>query len=307
MNEHSSPVDNAWEHVRRLPQPRLRGIVHDYQGFRYALARPRLRRELPHDAVTLFFALCEPIELLIEGQRPGTGLLRSSLVAGLQTEAQLGGHQGAMHGMEVTLTPWGAFTLLGLDMSGLARTHATLADLPGPDWGRLTDSLSEIPGWPARFDLLDRFLLRRLDRGPAWDPRAVLAWEAMVASGGTVDVPGLAEETGWRPRQMVAVFRDQLGLTPKAAARVVRLQRVMRELLDGTPQARAAVLCGFYDQPHLALEFRRMVGCTPAEFVALRSAGAAVPALDRRHGQVTSLLVTALDGAPEDAGTALVT
>ena len=289
--------DGSWELARRPPHPRLHGVVHDYRGFRYALAHPRLRRELPHDSVTLFIALGEPIELLEPDQRPGTGLLRPSLVAGLQTEPSLGRHQGAMYGMEIQLSPWGAFALLDLDMVGVARTHVALSDLPGQEWGRLTEMLDEAAGWPERFALLDRFLNRRLEHGPSWDPRAVRAWEALTNSGGTMAVPRLADEVGLSPRRLVAAFQQQLGLTPKALARVVRLQQVMRALLDGTPQVQAAVSCGFYDQPHLALEFRRMVGCTPGDFLAAREAPSPVPTEDRRHGQVTSLLVTATESA----------
>ncbi|WP_368073223.1 helix-turn-helix domain-containing protein, partial [Streptomyces sp. SolWspMP-sol7th] len=53
---------------------------------------------------------------------------------------------------------------------------------------------------------------------------------------------------GGGERQVQSRFREQIGLTPKAAARVVRLQRAVRLLTSGLSQAETAALCGFYDQ-----------------------------------------------------------
>ena len=56
---------------------------------------------------------------------------------------------------------------------------------------------------------------------------------------------------------------EQIGLGPKAAARVLRLQRARRLLASGRGQAETAAMCGFYDQAHLSGEFKAMTGCTP--------------------------------------------
>jgi transcriptional regulator GlxA family with amidase domain len=83
-------------------------------------------------------------------------------------------------------------------------------------------------------------------------------------------VPRLAEEVGWSARHLENRFREQIGLGPKAAARVLRLQRARRLLAAGRGAAETAALCGFYDQAHLSGEFKTMTGCTPREFTAAR-------------------------------------
>ena len=92
------------------------------------------------------------------------------------------------------------------------------------------------------------------------------AWSLLARSHGAIPVPRLAEEVGWGVRQLENRFREQIGLGPKAAARVLRLQRARRLLAAGRGPAETAALCGYYDQAHLSGEFKAMTGCTPREF-----------------------------------------
>jgi AraC-like DNA-binding protein len=59
-----------------------------------------------------------------------------------------------------------------------------------------------------------------------------------------------------------------MGLTPKAAARRIRLGRAVR-LLNRDPEREigaVAVACDYADQSHFTREFRELAGCTPAAY-----------------------------------------
>ena len=80
----------------------------------------------------------------------------------------------------------------------------------------------------------------------------------------------LATEVGWSHRHLIARFKEQVGLRPKTAARLVRFQGVLGRLeagrgLDWGLLARAA---GYADQAHLVREFHQFTGTTPTEFAA---------------------------------------
>jgi transcriptional regulator GlxA family with amidase domain len=63
-------------------------------------------------------------------------------------------------------------------------------------------------------------------------------------------------------------FRDHIGLPPKAAARVIRLDRAVSALRSGTPRvADVAAVCGYADQAHLGRELRELGGITPGQLV----------------------------------------
>ena len=91
-----------------------------------------------------------------------------------------------------------------------------------------------------------------------------------MASGGTVPVTELAGETGWSRQHLARRFRDEFGLTPKLAGRVVRFDRARRLLgsADAPPLATLAAQCGYYDQAHLARDFVDLAGCPPSQLRA---------------------------------------
>src|SRR5438034_1187566 len=81
--------------------------------------------------------------------------------------------------------------------------------------------------------LIDGALAPRLadahpSREVAW------AWRRLRATHGRVPVGTLAAELGWSRKRIVARFRDEIGLPPKAVARLVRFERA-RELAGTMP------------------------------------------------------------------------
>jgi AraC-like DNA-binding protein len=60
-------------------------------------------------------------------------------------------------------------------------------------------------------------------------------------------------------------FRHHVGIAPGTVARIARFQRGAGMLAGQVALGRAAVECGYADQPHLTREVRVMSGCTPVE------------------------------------------
>jgi transcriptional regulator GlxA family with amidase domain len=78
------------------------------------------------------------------------------------------------------------------------------------------------------------------------------------------------DETGWSRRHVTQQFRRQLGLPPKAYARLLRFQYATA-LLGQTPGrsfADVATEAGYYDQSHLTRDFAALAGMTPGRYVA---------------------------------------
>lgn len=96
------------------------------------------------------------------------------------------------------------------------------------------------------------------------------AWRLVLGSGGTVPVTRLAAEVGWSRRHLAERFGQELGLSPKAAARIVRFERArhMLQRPDRGTMADVAAACGYFDQPHLNRDFVELAGCPPGEWLA---------------------------------------
>ena len=127
--------------------------------------------------------------------------------------------------------------------------------------------------------MLEEFLAGRVRAaqapgGPVPRPEVSYAWDRLRRSRGAVSVSDLAAETGWSARHLGAQFRAETGLSPKAGARVIRFDLARRRLLrrqgagGRVMLAELAAECGYYDQAHLARDFRDLAGCPPSVLFA---------------------------------------
>jgi AraC-like DNA-binding protein len=91
---------------------------------------------------------------------------------------------------------------------------------------------------------------------------------AEISSGGGVPIAALAEEVGWSPRHLTNRFHAEVGLRPKEAARVVRFDRVRRNISPGVRLAKVAADAGYFDQSHLVRDFHAFAGCSPSRWLA---------------------------------------
>ena len=73
-------------------------------------------------------------------------------------------------------------------------------------------------------------------------------------------------------RHLSQVFREQVGLSPKAWCRVQRFQTAIRHLHGGLEVSWVdlALRCGYYDQAHFINDFRAFSGINPTTYSRLR-------------------------------------
>lgn len=253
------------------PDPRLRGVVLDYTGYRECSALPLRRRELPWPGIVLIFDFGPTLRFLDEAggvaaRHPG------GFLAGMHDLTVLTETAGGQSGLHVNLTPLGARRLLGLPMAELANRVVGVDDAFGAAGRRLSDRLANAAGWAERFDLLDGALLRRLAETEAPPGIALEGWRLMQASRGRLPIGALVDALDCSRRHLIAVFRDQVGLPPKTVARILRFHRAI-ELYDQgvcSGWADVALECGYSDQAHFVNDFRRFAGVSPTVFLARR-------------------------------------
>jgi AraC-like DNA-binding protein len=268
---HESEQDR-WEMVLGAPDPRLRGHVLSYCSYREETTSFVRRREIPSVRVVLIINVGEPIRVLSPGTEAGWIEQPEGFVAGLHDTYAVTETGGSQAGVQVDLTPIGAHLLLGLPMDELSRRVVTLEDLFGRGGTLLREAVGEAPGWAERFAVVDQFLLTLLDRARSPVPSVTRALSRLHESGGTVPVGVLAAEIGCSRRHLISRFREQVGVTPKLLARILRFEHAVA-LVDGRTEmgwAEIAQACGYYDQAHMIRDFNQFAGCAPSEFARRR-------------------------------------
>jgi len=173
----------------------------------------------------------------------------------------------------VHFRPGGIFPFFAPPASELANAHIALEDLWGSVARELQEQLLTGESPDEKFAVLSGLLLRRLreNRKPG-HPAVSFTWRTLECAPRRT-MTQITNEIGLSRRHLIHRFEQEVGLAPKAFARVRRFQRVLR---DVHPQAQVdwaevALDCGYYDQAHFIHEFREFSGMTPSAYFAHRT------------------------------------
>lgn len=171
--------------------------------------------------------------------------------------------------MGVHFRPGGAFVVLGVPCSELVDAHVDLAAIWGEAAARkLRERLCNAPTDQARFEYLEAELLRRLRGGGHRHPVVPFALQCFTSRGIGASVQEVARRFGLSHRRFLTVFTTEVGLPPKQFCRILRFRHLhaIAQQAGRIDWAQLALACGFFDQSHLANEFRRLSGLTPSEY-----------------------------------------
>ncbi len=175
--------------------------------------------------------------------------------------------------------------VLGVPASEMAGRIVALEDL----WGdvavrRLCARLGEARDTAAAAAVLESAIEERIAtangeghrRRPALAELTLAAAERLTRPSGSVYA--VAAELGVSERHLRRVFRETVGVSPKAFARIGRFHRALGAAREDGPAgwASIAAAAGYYDQAHLIAEFRAIAGVTPRVLVGEMRGAAAI-------------------------------
>jgi AraC-like DNA-binding protein len=259
----------SWEYAIGRPHPSLRAHVREYSGWAEQMVTPLVRREPPTEDVPVIINFGAPVRLY-DQQDPSRWTDFGSFSTGAYDSYVLVGSTGPSAGLQVNLSILGARLFLGRPLRELLNRAVELEDVFGRDARRLAEELYDAPSWDARFDILDRELAWRILSARPPSPAVLCAWSRLVATGGRASIGGIVSEVGCSQKHLIAQFREEIGLSPKTLARVLRFGRAVRIIKErgAATLAEVALDCGYYDQAHFSRDFHAFAGVTPTELIA---------------------------------------
>lgn len=175
--------------------------------------------------------------------------------------------QRAVKNFKVDLYPHAMFEIFAISPGELAGVEYAIADVWGAaEASLLYEELEAAPHGAAMVEVFERYLLRRLLKGPAQG-------EMMVPYllGHHPSLHALSSETGYSERWLQKKYRELFGLSFKQLQGnkrfLLALDAVKRSV--GRPEPRLTALAldhGYFDQAHFIKEFRRFTGMTPSQY-----------------------------------------
>jgi AraC-like DNA-binding protein len=163
--------------------------------------------------------------------------------------------------------------VLGVPAPEIAARIVALEDL----WGqvatrRLCARLADARDTVDAAAVLESAIAERLATADGRHARARLALAAAERLAST-NVNAVAADLGVSERHLRRVFRETIGVSPKAFAKLTRFHRALGAARQDVHTGWASIAAaGYYDQAHLIAEFRTIAGVTPRAL--LRELGA---------------------------------
>jgi len=264
--------EHPWELWLREPAPQLRGLV---QGLWAGIEPERAARHrtLPNGEVAWMLHLGPPQRLTESRGAADARVFGPGFVAGLQERPTTFECMGpATRVVTARLSPVGAWRLLG----GLPQAHIAQCVyepdslLPARGETRtLRERLTATRDLGQALDLFEQWLLTQSTRGPSPHGAVLGALRRLSQPCHETRTREVARSCGVSERRLRELFAEQIGVSPKRWARIVRFRRTLDALAREPARdlADLAVRCGYYDQPHLYREFRELATLTPHAYL----------------------------------------
>lgn len=228
-------------------------------------------RALPRGAVTVIFDVGRRQQLHFYAADGETRLsVPPAFITGSHTASYVSNIPAGEPVMAVHFRPGGAFPFFGIPLGELEDAYVGIDEVWGSDGHDLHERLIETSPATGRIRVIEEFLLSRpwlsADRQPG-----VAAAMAAIERNPSIRMADIRERAGVSGKRLIGLFRAEVGLSPKAYARVRRLQAALR-LLDTGPVggARVAAEVGYFDQAHFVRDFESFTGMTPTRYTQQR-------------------------------------
>src|SRR5262249_16191631 len=236
-------------------------------------------RALPDGRFQLAFSLADgPISALVDPMGDGSGIAPSLLI-GIRSRFSIIDTAKLRSAMGVVFRPGGVLAFLNAPADGFHDKNVSLDLIWGSMVRTLRDRLRTANHPAEKFRVLEVALLEHLNERVQLNAAVRYALQEFARKPQVPRVRELAQEAGLSRRRFAQVFREQIGLTPKLFCRVQRFQTALKQIGSGASVdwAQLALTAGYYDQAHLAHEFRDFSGLSPSAYLASNRAPINVP------------------------------
>lgn len=248
------------------PHPQLAPYVECY--WKADADRPPFREEeslIPDGTIELMFNFGDNYARIKDGSRQP---VKGSHIIGIRQHALRISQTAHQHVFSVRFRLGGAYPQFRIPAHLLANDFWSLPDVLGKDYSLLEEQLFEAATDEQRVQIMDQFLLGRLqfDNIPHHFLLQCTTW---MLQRENVSVADACKAFGVSYKAMERRFSQVAGLTPTELLKIRRFNKAILAMYSCRYESLTAVAhsCGFYDQSHFIREFKQLSGITPRHFL----------------------------------------
>jgi AraC-like DNA-binding protein len=259
---------------RYTPQSPLSAFVNQFWSYEGQQLPHLKERVLPGGSIELIINLRENLIRIYDRVNPERyECFRGAVVVGAHSEFFVIDTVSQQSLLGIHFKPGGAFPFFNSPVSELRNLHVGLESLWGNFAAELREELREISSVEARFQVLEKALLRQACRPLEKHPAVNFALKQCQYSGQTRNISEVSAQIGLSNRRFIEIFSQEVGLTPKLFWRVQRFQEALQLMRNGLPVrwAEIALTCGYFDQAHFIHDFQSFSGLNPTDYLNLHT------------------------------------
>jgi len=255
-------------YLERTPSPVLRPWIRSLWYCRHPQAVQGRERVLPNGCIQVVISLARSYLTSCGEDGAVEGRLPHAIIVGARGRYEVVDITDMSELAGIVIAP-GGFTRLFRERADLFFEQSVALDQVWPERG-LIERLCEAPTPAWKLKALDLLLQQRIAGGIDRKPLVDGAIRLLGCPG--AGVAECARQAGVSIRHLSQVFREEVGIQPKAWWRIQRFQAAIKDLYRGAdlPWAELALQCGYYDQSHFINEFRAFSGINPTTYMQLR-------------------------------------
>ena len=120
-----------------------------------------------------------------------------------------------------------------------------------------------------RIEIIEKFLLERLNEKSTVENIVKRTVDVLLSTNGNTPIKKILKNDLSQRRKLERKFAQQIGVSPKQLAKVIRLQTALKILLNKETESltKIAYKSEYYDQAHFIKDFKEFTGTNPKDFL----------------------------------------
>jgi AraC-like DNA-binding protein len=254
------------EYKEYQPHHLLSGFIECYWS---ALAdKPPFRAQeslIPDGTIELMFNFGDDYAQIVHGKKLK---VKGSHIIGIRKQSLLISQTNKQNIFSVRFKPGGSYPFFRIPAYLFSNTFITIDDLLTTDYRILEEQLADAPCNESRVQLMNRFLLNKLNTLPeAW--QFVARCSKTLLQNPSTSINDLAYQFNTNYKTLERRFKMVLGITPSELLKIKRFNDAVLAMYSCRHPSLTDVAyeCGYYDQSHFIREFKQLAHFTPREFL----------------------------------------
>jgi len=250
------------------PHPDLESLVKFYWTLEVPeMVETQRQRIIPSGCLEMAFILGDDIKRYTSEDE--FVIQPRSMILGQITEPFYIEPTGYVKSFAVCFYPFGLANFLSIPIKELANKETPLTVLFGRESANdLGQKISKAEDTESRIRIIESFLFHELNDPVSIDNIVKTTIDTMFLTSGAVSIREILKNDSSRRRQLERKFTTQVGISPKQLCKVIRLQTVLKMMLNQQSESlsQIAYKSNYYDQAHFTKDFKEFTGMTPKEF-----------------------------------------